>query len=117
MWWELFAQAFEIEVGMQVGQDRPRGFDALDPGQGILHAEMTGMRTITQRVDDPHVDRTHCGDCCWRQPAEIAGIDKAAEAKTERANITMLLEKREHGDGSPLPLHNEGPARLQLMRR
>ena len=50
------AQFLVVEVGVQVGQDRPPGLEPLDPGQRLVDAEMARMRRVAQRVDDPDIE-------------------------------------------------------------
>ena len=46
---QLAAQLVIIEIGMQIGQDRTGGFDAGDPTERVIDAEMARVRPIAQR--------------------------------------------------------------------
>ena len=49
-------QRLEVEVAVQIGEDRALRLQPFDPGQRLADAEMAGMRTIAQRIDDPQIE-------------------------------------------------------------
>ena len=100
---QLRAQRLVVEIGMQVGQDRALGLDALDPGERLGQAEMARMRRVAQRVDDPDVEPGQRRGAFGRQVAEVAGIGEAAEAEAERGDVAVLLQDGQGGDRAALP--------------
>ena len=92
-----------IEVGMHIGQDRPPGLDALDPGHCVVHAEVARMRLVAQRIHDPEIETRQGFYARVRQVDEVARIGDRAEAKTQRRKVAMVLEERQDGDRPPLP--------------
>ena len=52
---QFLAQDVVVEIGVEVGQDGARGLEPLDPVERFGEREMTRMRPVAQRVDDPDV--------------------------------------------------------------
>src|SRR5436190_2685388 len=101
---QLRTEAMEVEIGMQVGQDGPFGFNAIYPGQGILHVEMAGMRPIAQSIHHPDIDSRQSRNAGRWQVAQIAGIGKAVKSKPEGLDIAVLLQNRQSSDRTPCPV-------------
>src|SRR5262245_9761474 len=101
---EPAAQFVVIEIGMQVGQNRALGFEALDPIQRFRDAQVAQVRLVAERIEDPDVEAFEGRDAVGRQTLEIAAIGQAAEAKAERSDVAMVLEDGQGGDWSSLPL-------------
>ena len=92
---QLRAQRLIIEVGVQVGQDGVARTHLFDPLQGVVEAEMGGVRTIAQSVDDPHIQAFEEGKACFGNAFHIRCIGERSEAKTERADLAVLeIERR-----------------------
>src|SRR5262252_8393979 len=53
-----------------------------------------------QRIEDPHVEIAQSTETRRWNPADVARIGKAAEAKPERSDIAVILQERQHGNGS-----------------
>src|SRR5262245_9305054 len=98
---------------MEIGQDRAPGIDAPDPGQRIIDAEMARMRAVAQRIHDPDFGPRERSHARLRQAAQVAGIGKRAEAKTQRRNIAVLLQDGQGLDRTALPVDAQAPAWLE----
>ena len=68
---QLAAQLVIIEIGMQIGQDRTGGFDAGDPTERVIDAEMARVRPIAQRVHNPDFGTGKRSNAGLRQPTQI----------------------------------------------
>lgn len=80
---------------MHMREDGALRLHPLDPGQRLLHAEMTGMGRVTERVDDPHIEVLKEIECRLGEAADIRRIGDVAEAIAERLGRTVLLAKRD----------------------
>src|ERR1700693_4813867 len=90
---KLAAQNLVVDVGMQVGQDGALGPDALDPRQRILDGEMTRMRRIAQRVEDPDFEVAQHRHAVRRNPVEVARIRQIPEPEAERMDLAVGLQE------------------------
>ena len=57
---------------MQVGQNGARGSHALNPVQGIVHAEVARMRPISQGIEQPYLHPIQSRDGRAGKAAEVA---------------------------------------------
>src|SRR6266516_1871250 len=87
---QLAAQLVIIEIGMQIGQDRTGGFDAGDPTERVIDAEMARVRPIAQRVHNPDFGTGKRSNAGLRQPTQVAGISEVPETKPKGRNIAMV---------------------------
>src|ERR1700688_3813731 len=71
---------------------------------------MARMRGFAQSIDDPHIEALERLDTLGGQAAQIAGISERAEAKSERGNVAVGLEARQHLDRAALPAKGDGLA-------
>src|SRR2546423_10935228 len=76
---KLGADGLVVDIGMQVGQDRAFRSDPLDPPQRVGDREMTGMRRIAQRVENPDLEIAQHLHVCFRHAVEVARICEIAE--------------------------------------
>ena len=65
------------------------------------------MRGVAKRVDDPEVERAQSLKARCRNPAEVAGISEPCEPESQRINVAVLLQERQHRDRSTLPGHRD----------
>src|SRR5207244_10242492 len=112
---QLGGQRGVIEVGMEVGQDRPLGVKALDPAERVGDREVAWMREVAQRIEDPHVEVFEQPYAARIDIAEIARISEPAEPEAERWNIAVLLGNRYGHDRAALPVNGDRPIGLEAM--
>ncbi len=55
---------------MHVGDDRPLRFESVDPAQGIVDAEMTGVAVVAEPIDNPQLE------IFQRRPALAWNVDE-----------------------------------------
>ena len=104
-------QGFVIEIGVQIGQHGPFRVDAFDPAQGVVEAEMAGVRPVPQRVHDPDVEVGKRRQARVGQADEIAGIRETVEPESEGRNVAVVLQEREDHDRAACPLDCDRLAR------
>jgi hypothetical protein len=56
VWGQLFAQRLVIKINVHVGDDGLLRLHAHDPFERLSQREMTGVRFVAQRVDDPDIE-------------------------------------------------------------
>src|ERR1700728_1811977 len=86
MGWQFLAQNVVVEIGVQVGENGARRLEPVDPAERVGEGEMTRMRPVAQRVDDPDFEIGQSGAGVRRHAAEVAGIGEIADATAERGN-------------------------------
>src|ERR1700676_2994765 len=101
------AQHLVIEVGVQIGQDGAPGFYAFDPAKRVLERKVTRVRPIAQAIAIPTAGAAKGRTVLRWNAAEVARIGEVAEAEAERGDIAVLLEERQDGDRSALPLDGD----------
>src|SRR5215831_2338850 len=69
-----------------------------------------------QRIEDPHVEIAQSTETRRWNPADVARIGKAADAKPERSDIAVILPERQHGYGSAGALNGHGHSGHQPVR-
>src|SRR5262249_56279327 len=94
-----------VEIGVQVGQDRPARLDPLDPAERVGDAEMARMRAVAQRVHDPDLESLQRRDAPLRQATEVARVGKRTETEAPRGDIAVLLPPRAPAQQHALPTH------------
>src|SRR5947199_4491134 len=112
---ELAAQGLVVEIGMQIDQHGALRPDALDPRQRILDGEMTRMRRIAQRVENPDFEISQYRYAVRRDTVEIARIREIAEPEAERMHVAVGLEERGDHDGAAGALDRQRPICLEPM--
>jgi hypothetical protein len=108
-------QRLEIKIAVQIGEDRALRLQPFDPGQRLADAEMAGMRTVAQRIDDPQIEAFERLDALCGQINEVARIGDAAEAISERGNIAVVLQERQNRDRTALPFDRQRLARFDAV--
>src|SRR5215203_1271258 len=98
---------------MKISQDRVSRLEALDPGQRLRYAKMARMGLVAQCVQNPNVEPAERLNAVRRQSAKVAGISKAIEPKTQRWDVTVLLQNRQCGNRASLPLNGQRLACLE----
>src|SRR5579862_8013272 len=94
------AKLFVIEVGVQIGEDRAPWRDPLDPCQRLADREMSRMRRVAQRIDDPQIEPRERRNALRREVTHIARISCRAEPEAKRGNVAMILQERQRSDSA-----------------
>src|SRR6185312_11373341 len=86
-------------------------FDLADPVQRFVEIEMTRMRALAQRIDDPDVEAAQRGNAFGRQTFDVGRVGHVAEPEAEGRDVAMTLQDREGIYRSTLPVDRNCPAR------
>src|SRR5262249_53203987 len=70
----------------------------------------------TQCIEDPHVEIAQSTKTRRWNPADVARIGKAAEAKSERSYIAVILQEWHYGNGSAGAFNGQGHSGHQPVR-
>ncbi len=89
---------------MHIGENCALGLQLCDPIQGFGQGEMTGMRRISQSVDDPKVEPFEKSAAFLGDGVEIGRIGDVAEAETQSVYLAMFETKRQGGDSAAGPI-------------
>src|SRR5208337_739299 len=101
---QALQQRFVIEIGVKVGQDRPARAHRLDFRQRVVEAEMRRVRTIAQRVDDPHLEPLEKPPAGLRNAFDVRRVGEGAKAEPERVDVAVVEVERRRFDCPALSL-------------
>src|SRR5690349_24399765 len=88
---------------MHVGDDRPLRFEAVDPAQGIVHAEMTGVAVVAEPIDNPQLEIFQRRPTLAWNVTEIGRVGGVADAVAQGGDLAVRRREGDRGPGAPFP--------------
>src|SRR4051794_16931083 len=63
-----------VDIGRHVGDDGALRPEAFDPGQRVVDAEMAGMASVAQAIDDPEIEILQRAPALARDVVEVGRV-------------------------------------------
>src|SRR5689334_6861158 len=100
---------------MHMGENGVLRLHSLDPHKRLADREMTRVRRVAQRIDNPHIEILQMLERLLWEIAHVRRISEPAEAKAERLAAPVNLPEGKRLDHPAWPLKMRERARRDLV--